>query len=90
MLYNYADNFIDNARSTVLRVLAKENKLDIELVETRPPNVSTDYLLLNPLGRIPTFVGANDFVLTEVIAIAIYCELSRSQHQCCKMNAFLH
>ncbi|KEF61767.1 elongation factor 1-gamma [Exophiala aquamarina CBS 119918] len=64
--------FKDNARSTALLAVAKENGLDIELVETRPPNVSTDYLKLNPLGRVPTFVGSNGFTLTESIAIAIY------------------
>ncbi|EHY56652.1 elongation factor EF-1 gamma subunit [Exophiala dermatitidis] len=67
-LYGYKDN----ARSTALLAVAKENNLDIELVETRPPNVDTEYLKLNPLGRIPTFVGSNGFVLTESIAIAIY------------------
>jgi elongation factor 1-gamma len=70
--------FPDNARSVVLLAVAKENNLDIELVETRPPNVSTEYLKLNPLGRIPTFVGKNDFILTEAIAVAIYCELNLS------------
>jgi hypothetical protein len=63
----------DNARSTALLAVAKENGLDIELVETRPPNVDLDYLKLNPLGRVPTFVGSNGFILTESIAIAIYC-----------------
>ena len=62
----------DNARSTALLAVAKEYNLDIELVETRPPNVTADYLKLNPLGRVPTFVGSNGFVLTESIAIAIY------------------
>lgn len=66
--------FPDNARSVVLRAVAKENNLDIELVETRPPNVDTNYLKLNPLGRIPTFVSPNGFILTESIAIAIYCK----------------
>ena len=69
--------FPDNARSVVLRAVAKENNLDIELVETRPPNVDTDYLKLNPLGRIPTFVSPNGFILTESIAIAIYCEFAK-------------
>ncbi|KAK5061340.1 hypothetical protein LTR84_007882 [Exophiala bonariae] len=64
--------FKDNARSTALLVVAKENNLDIELVETRPPNVSAEYLKLNPLNRVPTFVGSNGFILTEAIAIAIY------------------
>lgn len=35
-------------------------------------NQSAEYQKLNPLGKIPTFVGANGFVLTEAIAIAIY------------------
>lgn len=35
-------------------------------------NKSAEYQKLNPLGKIPTFVGANGFVLTEAIAIAIY------------------
>lgn len=59
--------------------IAKENKLDIELVETQPPVESSDYLKLNPLGKIPTFEGANGFILTECIAIAVYCE-SLSPH----------
>ncbi|KAI1617499.1 elongation factor EF-1 gamma subunit [Exophiala viscosa] len=67
-LYGYKEN----ARSTVLLVVAKENNLDIELVETRPPVTDAEYLKHNKLGRIPTFVGSNGFVLTETIAIAIY------------------
>jgi elongation factor 1-gamma len=65
----------------VLLAVAKENNLDIELVETRPPDTTVDYLKLNPLNRVPTFVGADGFVLTEVIAIAIYCESLRSTFQ---------
>lgn len=67
--------FADNARSVVNLVIAKENKLDVELVDTRPPDVSTDYLKLNPMGKVPTFVSSNGFILTESMAIAIYCEL---------------
>ncbi|KAL9623342.1 MAG: hypothetical protein Q9160_002449 [Pyrenula sp. 1 TL-2023] len=67
-LYSYKGN----SRTTALLAIAKENKLDIELVNTQPPDVSVDYLKYNPLGRIPTFVGSNGFVLTECIAIAIY------------------
>lgn len=63
----------ENARSTVLLAVAKENNLDIELVETRPPVQDLEYFKLNPLGRIPTFVGANGFILTETMAIAVYC-----------------
>ncbi|EXJ79711.1 elongation factor 1-gamma [Capronia epimyces CBS 606.96] len=64
--------FKENSRSTVLLAVAKENNLDIELVETRPPITDQEYLKLNPLGRVPTFVGSNGFILTESIAIAIY------------------
>ena len=64
----------ENARSTALLAVAKENKLDIELVETKTPITDIEYIKLNPLGRVPTFVGANGFILTESMAIAIYCE----------------
>ena len=65
----------DNTRTKALLAVAKENKLDVELVETTPPeNDPTGYLKLNPLNKIPTFEGANGFILTECIAIAIYCK----------------
>ena len=55
--------------------MAKENKLDIELVRTKPDEgVSTEYLKLNKLGKIPTFEGADGYVLSECIAIAVYCK----------------
>jgi elongation factor 1-gamma len=44
----------------------------VELVETTPPVSDAAYLELNPLGKIPTFIGSNGFLLTESIAIAIY------------------
>ena len=52
--------------------MIKENNLNVELVETQPPDVSNDYKKLNRLARIPTFEGADGYVLTEVIAIAVY------------------
>jgi glutathione S-transferase len=33
---------------------------------------STEYLKLNKLGKVPTFEGADGFVLSETIAIAVY------------------
>lgn len=63
----------ENARTTVLLAVAKANNLDIELVETRTPVQDLEYFKLNPLGRIPTFVGANGYILTETMAIAVYC-----------------
>lgn len=35
-------------------------------------------LRINPLGQVPTFVGADGYVLTECMAIALYSE---SPHQ---------
>ncbi|KAI4263995.1 MAG: hypothetical protein L6R42_000878 [Xanthoria sp. 1 TBL-2021] len=68
-LYTYDGN----ARSTVIRVVAQANKLDLEIVETVPANgVSQDYLKINRLGRVPSFVGADGYTLTESMAIAIY------------------
>ncbi|RFU26781.1 hypothetical protein B7463_g9546, partial [Scytalidium lignicola] len=64
--------FEGNSRSTVLRVIAKQNNLNLEFIEVRPPDVDAEYLKLNLLGRVPTFVGDNGFILTEVMAIAIY------------------
>ncbi|KAL9128660.1 MAG: hypothetical protein Q9217_002688, partial [Psora testacea] len=62
-----------NPRSIAIRAVAKANKLDLEEVETDPAKgVSTDYLKINKLGRIPSFVGADGYELTECIAIAIY------------------
>lgn len=60
----------------VLLAVAKENNLDIDFIVTNPAHdLSEDYLTLNPQGRVPTFVASDGWVLTEVIAIALYCEL---------------
>jgi len=65
--------FTGNARTTVLLAIAKENKLDIEFVEIDlSKGVSAEYQKLNPLKKVPTFQAPNGWVLTEVIAIAIY------------------
>ncbi|KAI9653970.1 MAG: hypothetical protein M1821_006831 [Bathelium mastoideum] len=65
--------FVGNPRTTALRVVAKANNLDLELVETDPAKgLSDDYRKLNKLGKIPTFIGADNYVLTECVAIAIY------------------
>ena len=64
-----------NPRTTALLAVAKENSLDIESVETEPAKgVSTEYLKLNKLGKVPTFEGADGYVLSECIAIAVYCK----------------
>jgi len=67
-LYSYQGN----PRTTSLLAVAKANNLDVELVHTEPGKVTADYLKLNKLGKIPTFQGADNYVLTEAIAIAIY------------------
>jgi elongation factor 1-gamma len=56
-----------------LLAVAKENNLDIELVETKTPVEDIEYRKINPLNRVPSFVGANGFILCESMAIAIYC-----------------
>ena len=64
-----------NPRTVGILAVAKENNIDLELVETTPAEgVPTDYLKINKLGRVPTFVGADGFILSECIAIAVYSE----------------
>lgn len=59
----------------VCLAIAKENNLDIEFVETNPADgLSAEYQKLNPLKRVPTFEAPSGWVLSEVIAIAIYCK----------------
>lgn len=54
--------------------MAKANKLDLEIVDTDATKgpLSLEYLKLNKLGQVPSFVGADGYELTESIAIAIY------------------
>jgi glutathione S-transferase len=62
-----------NARSTALKAVAKANKLELEIVDdVQEGGVKADYLLLNKLGKVPTFQGSDGYVLSECIAIAIY------------------
>ena len=57
--------------------MAKANNLELEIVDTEPSKgLSPEYLEINKLGQVPTFVGADGFVLHEAIAIAIYCTLN--------------
>jgi elongation factor 1-gamma len=63
----------DNPRSTAIKAVAVANNIDLEIVNTEPQKgVSDEYLKINALGKIPTFVGADGFILNESIAIAIY------------------
>lgn len=53
--------------------MAKANNVELEIVDTEPAKgLSEEYLKLNALGKVPTFVGADGYVLHEAIAIAIY------------------
>lgn len=61
-----------NARSTAIKVVAKANNLDLEIKEHEFPITDSNYLLYNHLGKVPTFVGSDGYVLSECIAIAIY------------------
>ena len=40
--------------------------------------MSNDYLKINKLGKVPSFVGADGYELTEAVAIAIYRKPSSS------------
>ncbi|KAK4138598.1 hypothetical protein BT67DRAFT_14960 [Trichocladium antarcticum] len=67
-----------NPRSTAIRAVAKANNLDLEEVETDLANPPQELLNANPLKKVPTFVGADGYVLTESIAIAIYGTLNNT------------
>ncbi|TVY12710.1 Elongation factor 1-gamma 2 [Lachnellula arida] len=68
-LYTYPGN----PRSTAIRAVAKANNLEVEIVEVEPAKgVPAEYLEINKLGKVPTFVGADGYPLYESIAIAIY------------------
>jgi len=63
---------VKNPRASSLRIIAKASNLNIDLQDIQVPNQTPDYLKINALGKVPSFVGSNGFVLTECIAIAIY------------------
>ncbi len=53
--------------------MAKAADIPLDIVTiTSSQEAPESYLKLNPLGKIPTFVGTNGFVLSECIAIAVY------------------
>ncbi|KAJ9157115.1 EEF1-gamma domain-containing protein [Coniochaeta hoffmannii] len=67
-LYTYEAN----PRSTAILAVAKANNLDLETVVVDTANPTPEYLKYNKLGKVPTFVGADGYVLSECMAIAIY------------------
>ncbi|RHZ63610.1 glutathione S-transferase psoE [Aspergillus thermomutatus] len=60
-------------RALGIQAVAKSIGLELEQVELQPANgVPNFYWALNPLGKTPTFVGADGLVLTECMAIALH------------------
>jgi hypothetical protein len=55
--------------------VAKAHGLELDVVQADKHDGENYEKLLrvNPLGQVPTFVGADGFVLTECIPIALYC-----------------
>ena len=52
--------------------MAKANNLDLETVVVDTANPTKEFLALNPLSKVPVFVGSDGFVLSESIAVAVY------------------
>ncbi|EON96143.1 putative elongation factor 1-gamma protein [Phaeoacremonium minimum UCRPA7] len=61
-----------NPRSTGILAVAKANDVKLDIVDTDTKKPTAEYLKQNKLGKVPTFVGADGYVLSECIAIAIY------------------
>lgn len=62
-----------NPRTTAILAVAKANGLELDFVHTEPAKgVSDDYKKINKLGKVPTFEGADGYILSECMAIAIY------------------
>lgn len=60
-----------SSRSIAIRAVAKAYDIDLELVDLAQ-GLPSDYQKISPLGQHPAFEGADGFILTECIAIAIY------------------
>ncbi|KAI0120014.1 eEF1-gamma domain-containing protein [Nemania sp. FL0031] len=61
-----------NPRTTAILAVAKANGVELETVEVDAANPPAELLKLNKLGKVPTFVGSDGYVLTETMAISIY------------------
>ncbi|KHJ31006.1 putative elongation factor 1 gamma domain-containing protein [Erysiphe necator] len=61
-----------NPRGIPIIAVAKANNIELELIETTPGSTDEEYRKINKLGKIPTFVGSDGFILHETIAISIY------------------
>ncbi|KAI1504048.1 glutathione S-transferase [Biscogniauxia marginata] len=63
-----------NPRSTAILAIAKAHglKLDIIYADRDDKENHEKLLQINPMGRVPVFVGQDGYVLTECIPIALY------------------
>lgn len=62
-----------NPRSPAILAVAKADNLNLDIVTiTSSQDAPEYYRKLNRLAKVPTFVSADGFVLSECIAIALY------------------
>lgn len=54
-------------------MIAKANNLNLNIVHANLGDPSIEHLKVNKLGKIPTFVDEDNFVVSECLALAIYC-----------------
>lgn len=73
-------NFKENSRSIAIKAIAKAYGLELDIVHATLGNPTPEHLAVNKLGRIPTFVDEEGFVLSECMAVALYCTLQASSH----------
>lgn len=73
-------HFKENSRSIAIKAIAKANGLELNIVHAVLGNPTAEHLAVNNLGRIPTFVDEDGFVLSECMAVALYCTLHPYLH----------
>ncbi|KAK4168178.1 glutathione S-transferase [Cladorrhinum sp. PSN259] len=64
-----------NPRTTAILAIAKAQGLKLDVIyadKDQNPENYQKLLKVNPLGQVPVFVGADGYVLTECIAVALY------------------
>ena len=67
--------FQPNPRSFAILAIAKGQGLKLDIIYADKLDNAKNYaklLAVNPLGQVPVFVGADGYVLTECIPIALY------------------
>jgi hypothetical protein len=70
-------------RSTAILIVAKAHGLHLDVVYADKDDKENyeELLKFNPLGRVPTFVGSDGYVLTECIPITLYSTRTPSDPQ---------